>query len=180
MKKLFFAIYFTILSLFANVANSAPTEIVNIEEAQHIRNNRKIMLQQNRPELPNTRDELIKLINGKDRVIPVTTMEDMEKYSGMNVVHSEDYLAQQAQEEKSTFQKIYEETMSKITLDEQNPADYVVFSDTPSDSQLYSELALQQALSNPNETDFEVINVKLPNGKTIVSPAKEHIPCNYH
>lgn len=176
MKKHFFAIYFIIFSLSAGIANASPREIVNIEEAQHIKNSRKVMLQQGRPEMPKTRDELIKLINAENRVIPVTSMDDMEKYSGMSVVHSEDYLAQQAQDAKSTFQKIYEETMSKISLDEQDLPEHIAFSDQPSDRQLYSELSLQQALSNPEKTDFEVINVNLPNGKTIVSPAKEHIP----
>ncbi len=176
MKKLFFAIYFIIFAISVGVVRSAPVEIVNMEEAQQISNKRKIMLQQERPELPKTREELIKLIDAENRIIPVTTMKDMEKYSGMGIVHSEEYLAQQAQEQKSTFQKIYEETMSKIGIDEATSPDNIVFSDKPSDAKLYSELALQKAISNPGETDIEVINVQLPNGQTIVAPAKEHIP----
>ncbi len=176
MKKLFFAIYFIIFAISVGIVHSAPTEIVNMEEAQQIRNKRKVMLQQERPEMPQTREELIKLIDAENRIIPVTTMNDLEKYSGMGVVHSEEYLAQQAQEEKSTFQKIYEETMSKIGINEAAAPENIVFSDKPSDAKLYSELALQNATSNSGESDIEVINVQLPNGQTIVAPAKEHIP----
>ena len=176
MKKLFFAIYFIVFAISIGLVRSAPTEIVNMEEAQKIKNSRKVVLQQDRPELPKTREELIKLIDAKNRVIPVTTMDEMDKYSGMSVIHIEEYLSQQAQQEKSTFQKIYEETMSKIGIDEVRAPENIAFSDKPSDAKLYSELALQNAITNPNESDIEVINVQLPNGQSIVAPAKEHIP----
>lgn len=176
MRKLFFAIYFIIVSSFVNVAYSATRELIDINEIEQLKSPQRLTPAPKTPELPKTREEMIKYLVGKDRVIPRTSLDDMKKYTGMSVIHSDEYIAQQAQASKSTFEKIYEETMSKISLDEQNYADEIVFSDTPSEAKLYSEMALQNSLEAPLTEDFEVINVKLPNGIVIQSPAKEHIP----
>ena len=176
MRKLFFAIYFIIFALYTDVAHSATRELIDVNEIEQLKSPQRLTPAPKTPELPKTREEMIKYLIGKDRVIPRTSLDDMKKYTGMSVIHSDEYIAQQAQESKSTFQKIYEETMSKISLDEQNYANEIVYSDTPSDAKLYSELSLQNALESPLTEDFEVINVTLPNGIVIKSPAKEHIP----
>ena len=172
MRKLFFAIYFIIFSSLAQVAYSAPREIIDINEIEQLKSPQRLTPAPETPPLPKNRKEMLEYLIGKDRVIPQTSLDEMKKYTGMSVIHSDEYIAQQAQENKSTFQKIYEETMSKISLDEDNYSNDIAFTNTPSDRKLYSELSLQNALEPSEIEDFEVINVKLPNGSTIESPAK--------
>ena len=176
MRKLFFAIYFIVFSLIAGGVYSAPRELIDVNELEQLKSPQRLVPAPKVPDVPKTRKEMLEYLIGKNRVIPQTSIDDMKKYTGMSVIHSDEYIAQQAQDEKSTFQKIYEEAMSKISLDEQNYSDEIVFSDAPSDDKLYSEMSLQNAVGIPETEDFDVINVKLPNGFTIQSPAREHIP----
>ncbi|MBR1648959.1 MAG: DUF2207 domain-containing protein [Alphaproteobacteria bacterium] len=184
MRKLFFAIYFIALC-FALEAYSATREITNPAEINQLKFN---PAPQNRPQkprsykndIPQTREEFAEYIRERAKKAIVSSQKDIDEASTLSIIHSNEYISQQAQEEKSTFQKIYEEALDKVSADSSNhPADILPersFSLTPSEGKLRSEIALQEAKTQTQELDFEVISVELPNGETVTAPAKEHIP----
>lgn len=178
MKKLFFAIYFIGIFAYIMPVLAGTREVGNPIEFEKIKSN------SNRPtkrvindEIPTTADEFADYIRERAEKAVKMPQSVIEQNSGMSIIHSGDFLSQQAQENKSTFQKIYEEALNKVSLDDnRQPADILPSNPMPSDVKLRSELALQQAQPQPDTFDFDIINVELPNGETITAPAKEHIP----
>ena len=184
MKKLFFAIYFIsacflTTSVFAGTREvSNPIEFEKMKQGQH----RPTKQVQNYPGLPQDSEEFATYIRERAKKATRTSQELVDKNSGMSIIRSDEFLAQQAQGDKSTFQKIYEEALNKVNFDNrQQPADILPSSATetsaPSEAKLASEIALEQYRNRPVEQlGFDVIDVELPNGEIISAPAKEHIP----
>ncbi len=181
MKKLFFAICFIGTAAWAAAVFAATREVSNPIEFEKMKSgqNRPAPAQHDYSDIPDTAEEFIDYITDRAQKVTKMPQSSIDNNSGMSIIHSSDYLAQQAQEGKSTFEKIYEEALSKISLDDYSqPADILPSSGSsaPSDGQLLSEIALQQNYRQPDQLDFDVIKVELPNGETVTAPAKEHIP----
>ena len=147
MKKLFFAIYFIGIFAYIMPVLAGTREVGNPIEFEKIKSN------SNRPakrvindEIPTTADEFADYIRERAEKAVKMPQSVIEQNSGMSIIHSGDYLSQQPQENKSTFQKIYEEALNKVSLDDnRQPADILPSNPMPSDAKLRSELALQQA-----------------------------------
>lgn len=181
MKKLFFAICFIGTAAWAAAVFAATREVSNPIEFEKMKSgqNRPAPARHDYSDIPDTAEEFIDYITDRAQKVTKMPQSSIDNNSGMSIIHSSDYLAQQAQEGKSTFEKIYEEALSKISLDDYSrPADILPSSGSsaPSDGQLLSEIALQQNYRQPDQLDFDVIKVELPNGETVTAPAKEHIP----
>lgn len=181
MKKLFFAICFIGTAVWTAAVFAATREVSNPIEFEKMKSgqNRPAPARHDYSDIPDTTEEFIDYITDRAQKVTKMPQSTIDNNSGMSIIHSSDYLAQQAQEGKSTFEKIYEEALSKISLDDYSqPADILPSSGSsaPSDGQLLSEIALQQNYRQPEQLDFDVIKVELPNGETVTAPAKEHIP----
>ena len=187
MKKLFFAIYFISACFLTTSVFAGTREVKNPIEFEKMKQeqNRPANQVRNYPGLPEDSDELREYIRERAKKATKTSQEFVNKNSGMSIIRSDEFLAQQAQGEKSTFQKIYEQALDKVSFNNhQKPADILPSSATessatsaPSEAKLASELALEQYRNRPVEQlGFDVIDVELPNGETISAPAKEHIP----
>lgn len=181
MKKLFFAICFIGAIAWAATVSAATHEVSNPIEFEKMKSGQKRPLppRNSYSDIPNTENEFLDYIAERAKNATKMSQSSIDNNSGMSIIHSSDYLAQQAQAGKSTFEKIYEEALSKISLDDYSqPADILPSSGSamPSEGQLRSEIALQQNIRQPDKLDFDVIKVDLPNGETITAPAKEHIP----
>lgn len=170
MKKLFLAICFIGISLDAFPAFAAVQQVDNPIEAhkQQGRPKSKISLTAEDPNIPKTAKEFQKYLQERARTVVSTPMEFIENNSTMNVQNSSEYIAKQGDKNKSTFQKIYEEALSRLNLEEtQPPKDIVSYTFAP------------QNAPNPQKAEklgFDVISIELPNGEKVLAPAKEHIP----
>ena len=71
---------------------------------------------------------------------------------------------------------MYEEALSKVTLDEYTRPIEDLRPTAPSDGKLNSQMALENIQQQSQKLGFEVINIDLPNGQRVTAPAKEHIP----
>lgn len=182
MKKLFFAICFIGTAIVWTASASAATrEVSNPVEFEKMKSGqgRPAPTITDYPGVPDTIDEFTDYIAERAQKATKMPQSSVDNNSGMSIIHSGEYLAQQTQEGKSTFEKIYENALNKISLDDYNrPADILPSSGSsaPSDGQLRSEIALRQNARQPDKFDFDVIKVELPNGETVTAPAKEHIP----
>lgn len=169
MKKLFFAICFITIATGISTSRAAVTELRTELEAQQRQAMRNIAPVEDKS-IPKNYEDFKRYIRERAQKVPKLPMEVIEKASTMNAQRSSEYISSQTSEKKSTFQKIYEEALSK--LDSQNnaqPQDFITYSlpERPSSDNQKQEWE--------NES-LEVINVKLPNGEDILAPAKEHIP----
>lgn len=131
---------------------------------------------------PNNQEEVRKFFKKRFETAArseMGNMEDWEKVSATNVIPSQESLERKAQENKSTFQKIYDEALAALHK-----------KDTPdatSEGQLSEEQAVAQSATRfftlaPNEVadtpDIKIptVSAALPSGRKILAPAREHIP----
>ncbi len=179
MKKLFFAICFMSTIAWATYVGAASRELIDPIEINKVKNNQDISQPEPRDgqsEVPQSKEELQEYIKERAKTVIKSNLQEIEENSGIGIIHSDEYIAQQAQDNKSTFQKIYEEALSKVTLDEyMRPVDDLLPS-APSDAKLKSEIELENLSQSSKSLGFDVISVDLPNGQKVVAPAKEHIP----
>ncbi len=180
MRKLFFAIYFIAGGMLVATAWAGTRELIDPAEITKVKNNQDIsnppQIERTNPEIPTTKEEFLEYIRERAKKATKSKQSDIDGNSGLSVIHSDEYIAQQAQNNKSTFQKIYEEALSKVTLDEYTRPLEDLRSSAPSDGKLHSQMALENLQQQSQKLGFEVINVDLPNGQTVTAPAKEHIP----
>lgn len=172
MNKLFLAICF---SIFAFNANAATVEIKDIGAVQQnvSLTDAAALTPDGMPDPENT-DEVIAFF--KDRfknasVSHASDLGDLNQSDSIDVQHSAEYIAQMHEQRKSTFEKIYDEAMGRISGNQS--AD-----DAHSPTTFY-ELAPEQQTQLINElsqSDVPLVNVILPTGKKIVAPAREHVP----
>ena len=143
MKKLFFAICFMSTIAWATYVGAASRELIDPIEINKVKNNQDISQPEPRDgqsEVPQSKEELQEYIKERAKTVIKSNLQEIEENSGIGIIHSDEYIAQQAQDNKSTFQKIYEEALSKVTLDEyMRPVDDLLPS-APSDAKLKSEI----------------------------------------
>jgi len=182
MKKLFWAIYFISLFFIGSTAYSATREIINPEEYNKIKSGQTVphnTVAEAKDDVPASREEFIRYIRERAKKAAVTKIDTLEGNTGLSVVHSNEYIAQQVQDGKSTFQKMYEEALNKVGWNERAAREDISSQEAslaPSEGKLRSEVALQKVQKTAPEFNFDIINITLPNGKMVEAPAKEHIP----
>jgi hypothetical protein len=174
MRKLFFAICFSIFTVSTAVAS--VTGFVNADAAER-RGKEKVT--QIRPEdrIPQFRDrnDFVDYLQKRASTVAKSrvdeNMELVDMYT-MDTQHSEEYIAQQGDKGKSTFQRIYESALERSGSDNE--------AQTISPAQIIPtnrEDAVARAQKFLGSSDLPLIRVPLPPyGTKVLVPAEEHIP----
>lgn len=173
MKKLFFAIYFI---FSACITLSSHAAVTTMEEAyinnKTPKNINLIEPVEGMPD-PNNYDEVLNFFTERFRNASFTytrDMGDMSKSGTIDIQHSKEYIEDLQQEKKSTFEKIYDEAMKRIS-------GKVTQGESSSQTVFYTQKQDNNQISdNKTISDIDVINVMLPTGTKVVVPAMEHIP----
>lgn len=186
MNKKFFIISFCIASLVNFPANSDVTFLPNVGNIadNKVREAPKSPYDVDGMPNPDNEEEVRNFF--KKRLENAYTTEitkdmDLSQISSHSVIPSTEALAKQAEEKKSTFQKIYEEALRSIKKNDNSSSSPESIPtteniETPSSTRFFT-LAPQ---NNPEivnkEPDIATVAVTLPSGKRILAPAVEHIP----
>lgn len=174
MKKHFLAIYFIAAALTSMSANA---RIIELNDAAKLSDAPKeiILPQPEGMPDPNNLDEVIKFFRTRFKNASVSTADqlgDLNKINSMDIQHGEEYIRQMQEEKKSTFEKIYDQAMGRLS---NTPQEDVRSNETT----FYEQSAeTQPRTSTPQQTapQIPVVNVTLPTGTNILAPAREHIP----
>lgn len=181
MKKLFLAICFSLLTT-SGFVHAETTELNSVDELQA----REAQMPKDAepvidPRIPTgeNREEMDEFIKQRLKTVVLTKLdenEDLNNLKSIDVQHSTEYLNMLKENKKSTFEKIYDNAMNRLSGsqnaasgDTNEPYDdvYYYINDKPTTEEEKKEW---------QKPDFPVINVMLPNGEKILAPAKEHIP----
>ena len=107
---------------------------------------------------------------------------DWSKPSSSSVVPPPEYYEQQKEAQKSTFEKIYEETLKAIHKNDAPATDEQTSqpnkeeqSAAKSATRFFVKAPIDQPQVQPEEK-LPTVSVNLPNGRKILAPALEHIP----
>ena len=174
MKKLFLAVCFNILLLAQNTAHARIVEVNQISQTpspEYVSQSTQVEGMPN----PQNTEEVIDFFKNRFEnaaTSHISDIGDLSKSDAMSVQHSAEYIAQMQEQNKSTFEKIYDQAMKRISGSENEDAS--VTSPTT-----FYELApekQQAAVKELSQPNIPVVNVTLPTGRNILAPAKEHIP----
>ncbi len=175
MKKLFLLLCVNIF-VFCNFANAGVTEMDNIEQLRSKK--KEISTPQNiKPigmENLEDKDKLRDFLEERFRTAEVADFdseEDLNSSNAMNIQHSQEYISQMQEEEKSTFEKIYDSAVARLTASQNDENADILQSDTV----FYREVA-QQDRENIEAPNIPTVEVVLPSGDKTLAPAMEHIP----
>ncbi|MBE6451464.1 MAG: DUF2207 domain-containing protein [Alphaproteobacteria bacterium] len=169
MRKLFFAICFIIFS-----STLAKADVTTLDEAAQNRstpqNSDPFQPVDGMPD-PKNLEEVISFFKKRFENANISTLEemgDLSKPGAMDIQHSAEYISDLANQKKSTFEKIYDAAMQRISGEKtQNNTEQTLFYNLAQNN-------FEQQLAVP--TDFPVVDVVLPTGNKIMAPAMEHIP----
>lgn len=195
MRKLFLAIYFISFCFLGN-AQAASRTISDINPSQvdktnPLENNREILAAKEQTKNMN-KDEMNNYLLNRLQNVVKTTLDKGDGLGGdsaVSIEKSPEQLAMEAQASKSTFQRMYDNAMSRLLSPKDEPRKAQMYTEEQVSGQSESD---QQQQMNYDErlqmmqdaqraewekTNTDVIEVVLPpeDKKTIV-PAKEHIP----
>lgn len=187
MNKKFFIIYLFLCAITSFPANSDVTFLPNVG---NIADNKITEAPQDPYNVeglpdPNNEEEVKNFFKKRLENAYTTKMTkdmDLSQISSHSVIPSLEALAKQAEEKKSTFQKIYEEALRSIKKNNNNSSSEPSSLPTPENVETKSttrffKLAPQ---NNPEvvnqEEEISTVAVTLPSGKRILAPAVEHIP----
>ena len=181
MKKLFPAICFSLLMPFFSV-QAATTELSGVDELrsreeQAVSDSEQIT----DPRIPTgeNKEEMESFIKERLKTVVITKLdenEDLNKLKSIDVQHSAEYISMLKESKKSTFEKIYDNAMKRLSGSDNRTPDDI---NEPYDDVYYyvnNQPALEAQKSNWAALDFPVVNVELPNGTQTLVPAQEHIP----
>lgn len=172
MRKLFFAICFIVSMIFSFSTFSAVSTITEVEVQQESSKKLDPFQPVEGMPNPNNLEEVISFFKKRFQTVNVSTAEeigDLNKTNSMNIQHSKEYIESLQKENRSTFEKIYDEAMKRISGEDDS-------SQTQSQTVFYTQnqdRLIEETILQP---DIDVVNVILPNGSKILAPAKEHIP----
>lgn len=179
MKKLFLAVCFSLAFLSSNLW-AETTEINNAEElrareAQAPVDNEPII----DPRIPTGENpaEMDAFIKERMKTVVVTKLdenEDLNAMKSLDVQHSAEYINMLKESKKSTFEKIYDNAMKRISATDTSGT-----SEQPYDDVYYyinDQPSVEEQKKQWEAPDFPVVNVELPNGAQTLVPAREHIP----
>lgn len=171
MKKLFFAICF----ISFGIIYSSQAAVQTIDEAalahatpKEFDFNKPVSGMPN----PDNLEEVVDFFRNRFLNANVTKAEDMgdlSKNSAIHVQHSEEYIQEMQNQQKSTFEKIYDAAMQRISGEENNQnygGQTVFYTQNTSNNDNYANVG----------DNIDVINIMLPDGKQAMVPAAEHIP----
>ncbi len=171
MNKLFLAICFNIV---LGLTFSAEARIVEINQIDQLPEQKPIELTppDNLPDPADTQS-VIEFFRKRFQTASVTKAEDAEdlnKPDSMDIQHSAEYIKQMKEESKSTFEKIYDQAMGRIS----DPSrEDVLSGETVFYEQVKTANKEAESFKAPN---IPVVDVILPGGHKILAPAREHIP----
>lgn len=177
MRKLFLSICFITCFAATRPGLADTIEINNIEQLQGREATLPVPVED--PRLPKENDQnamsqfIKERLENDNIIIDKLNDDDLSNMSSMDVQHSDEYIKSMNEEKKSTFEKIYENALNRISSqDEKQHLDML-----RDRNQLLSENQNQQKEWSEQPPDFPVISLDLPEtGKRILVPAKEHIP----
>jgi len=168
MKKLFFAIYFTAFVLLPAKGHVA---VSNIEEAaESVNTPRELapVTSDNLPD-PNNIEEVRAFFKKRFQtaiVSDASDLGDLNKSNSMDIQHSAEYIQNMKEQKKSAFEKIYDQTLARLNKPQAEfSADTIFY-----ERQKVPEKMLKE------DMNISVVRVRLPNGMTVLAPAREHIP----
>lgn len=170
MRKLFFAICFIISTSTAHAATQEFRDEIEMQQHNADRG-RQMPKAAEDSAIPASYEEFRDFISERAQTVAQMPMETIMQSSTMNTIDNSEYIASQNQE-KSTFEKIYEGAMERLNLlENQKPQDLI---NTPA-------LIPLKPIGNKEKEEwknpeFDVVNITLPTGQNILAPAKEHIP----
>ncbi len=173
MKKLFLAICFSFLCVAPHRLHASAIELnspMELEAAkQKVPDTTTLnIIDENMPD-PSDQNAMDNYMRERFKTVVISNLDDVN--NSMNIQHSAEYIAQQSEGNKSTFQKIYDEAINRIAHGgEPQRADL-----TQENNEFYQKQAPHQK-EEWEAPDFAVINLDLPTGERIIAPAKEHIP----
>ncbi len=175
MKKLFLTI------CFIAAAFNARADVIEVNNAAELQQRRQdtppIAITDDR--IPDGSDQnavaafIKERLQSKKVIIDSFDENDPNHLSSMNVQHSADYINSMEQDNRSTFEQIYDQALARISAQEQ-AANSDVIQDR---QQLAAENLRQKQEWQQPLPNFPVVNVFLPpKGTKILAPAQEHIP----
>ena len=176
MKKLFLTVCF--IFAFA-IYNQGFAAVTTIDEATIESRQPKPIDIQNVTGLPDANDVNAVRAFLKERfqsasVSDASDLGDLNKSNAIDLQHSAEYLESLQESKKSTFEKIYDQLMGH--LDE--PQTFF------SPDTVFYEMVKETSNGNTKDVpNIAVVSVRLPNGKVVLAPAREHIAyllASYH
>ncbi len=194
MRKLFLAICFSVICLYPALPNAATRSVSNIDSAKKDNQNNlklsKEVLEEKARLKQMNEEQMSAYLKDRLRKVVKTTLEGDEGIGGdgaINVQKTPEQLEMEKQAKKSTFERIYDNAMSKL-VDTSKPRPtapiYTEQQGSPTGMQPGAADAVQQRQmweayqrEEWKKANIDVIDVELPPNydKTLV-PAKEHIP----
>ena len=170
MRKLFFAICFTVFSI-----NQAIADVHTLDTAAENRQKPSTVdpfqAVEGMPN-PNNLDEVINFFKTRFQNAHVSTrdqMGDLSKPGTIDIQHSKEYIDDMQEQKKSTFEKIYDAAMQRISGEnvQDNKNTQTIF---------YRQVQDEAPQIQQIPSDLAVVDVMLPTGNKIIAPAMEHIP----
>lgn len=176
MKKLFLTICFSLICWQAVDTAAKTTAFDDLEKAQAYQKSQNALppppVEDN---APNPRDfqAMEKYIMDRLKTATIASLaptDSLEKPSSVNMQHSDDYIAQMQEKNKSFFERIYDEAINRVSSGRPQPR-----GDAQNSGTRYIELK-KNDMQQFQAPDFPVVNIELPNGEKTLVPAQEHIP----
>ena len=173
MKKLFLTICFNLL-LWQSVSVEAKiSTFSDMEEARAYKASQSSLpplpVKDDSPD-PRDTKAMEKYIMDRLKTATISTMDNMDKPSSMNMQHSDEYIAQMKEKNKSFFERVYDNAINRISSGKAQPR-----GDARSSETRYFELK-KDNMSKFQSPEFPVVTVELPTGEKTLVPAQEHIP----
>lgn len=173
MNKLFLAICFSILAFNAGAGTVEIKDIGSAQQQNVSAADMASLTPEGMPDPENT-EEVIAFFKNRFKNASVShakDLGDLNQSDSIDVQHSAEYIAQMQEQRKSTFEKIYDEAMGRISGNKPDEA-----SDSPTTFYELAPEQQKQIINDLSQSDVPLVNVLLPTGKKIVAPAREHIP----
>lgn len=176
MKKLFLTICFSLICWQALEAVAKTTAFEDLEQAQAYKESQTALppppVEDNTPDPRDTR-AMEKYIMDRLKSATIASLaptDSLEKPSSVNMQHSDDYIAQMQEKNKSFFERVYDEAINRVSSGSPQPR-----GDAQNGNVRYIELKKDQ-MEQFQAPDFPVVNIELPTGEKTLVPAQEHIP----
>lgn len=191
MKKLFFTICFIVAVV---LQNSAMADVRSIADMQSVERNPQFKSEQDIIDvesLPDPNNEVAVRNFFKKRFeeaaqSTIDANDNPNVSASVGVIYSPEYYEAQAEEKKSTFQKIYEEAVAALNKKEESKRPAVVSTNASAVSNneeqisqtatRFFKLAEPQKVQTPLEEQIPSVRITLPSGRKFLAPADEHIP----
>lgn len=173
MKKLFLTICFSLILWQTGDSAAKTMSFQDMEAAQAYKQSQPALpLQPIKDNSPDPRDTkaMEKYIIDRLKNATFSTLDNMNKPSSMNMQHSDEYIAQMKEKNKSFLEKVYDNAINRISSGQAQPR-----SDARNSGTKYIELK-KDDMQQFQAPEFPVVNVELPTGDKTLVPAQEHIP----